>query len=86
MTNWQPIETAPRDGTLILGCIKPPVKDGFSGGWVHEFEQWLAPLTIAFRGFHPNSPGRATWRCKDGKPMEPTHWMPLPEPPGEPDE
>ena len=74
MSEWQPIETAPKDGTFVLACM--------SGPWRETYEQWRAPLTVAWRGFHPNAPGKATWRNADGKPVGPTHWMSIPEPPG----
>lgn len=68
MSEWQPIETAPRDGTLVLlwwdGDFAPV---GFwQDGWVYTMTQA---------------------RNLDGAVIdillgyEPTHWMPLPEPP-----
>ena len=62
---WQPIETAPKDGTVVLlaGCRKP-----VAAAWLEdEIDYWhvddnkLGPFVL--RG-----PG-------------PTHWMPLPKPP-----
>lgn len=74
---WQPIETAPNDGRFVLVCQW--------GGepWVYEHQQWQAPLTASYRGFHPNAPGKKLWRDKSGHPVYPTHWMPLPRPPQE---
>jgi hypothetical protein len=73
MTQWQPIETAPRDGTKVL-LFFPRWKDGrvigsydvveqFRNG-KREFrtEKWSLPFFVV--GEH-----------------EPTHWVPLPEPP-----
>lgn len=80
--DWIPIETAPKDGTMILGCKKPPPPgDGFTGRWTYAYEQGMAPVTIAWRSFHPNQPGKKTWRIADGKPYQPSHWQRLPEPP-----
>lgn len=70
---WRPIETAPKDGTFVLACHVGP--------WAETYEQWRAPMTVAWRGFHPNAPGKKQWRNSDGKPVGPTHWMPLPAPP-----
>lgn len=58
--NWQPIETAPRDGTDIL-VFQPQYGECFcafynSGCW------WQFSLLHVLKD-------------------EPTHWMPLPEPP-----
>ena len=70
---WRPIATAPKDGTMILGCSPGP--------WKEHWQQWQAPKTIAFRSFHPNQPGKTEWRDAQGHPAACTHWMPLPEPP-----
>lgn len=66
---WQPIETAPRDGaTPVLGFRRTPL------GAVQQVVQF-----IRLEG------GGANWciRCERGfiGAHEPTHWMPLPEPP-----
>jgi hypothetical protein len=59
MSEWQPIETAPKDGTtVILFCDRyasPDVADVGS----YEQGQWVM----------------------NGSGWEPTHWMPLPNPP-----
>lgn len=88
---WQPIETAPRDGNFVIlarvydfdgetlkvvtfgnwqdGYGDGPDEMGVLDGWVdHEFSEF--------------DPGRdfgnpAYFR----EPAQPTHWMPLPEPP-----
>lgn len=60
MTEWQPIETAPKDGTDIFvagGKFKPMVAFWFRDGWVN------------------------VWTFEDRTAPNPTHWMPLPEPP-----
>jgi hypothetical protein len=73
--SWQPIETAPKDGAEILLC-KATDADG-------------KPMGKAFGLFVQ----RAAWCGDEGwvvycslpsEPhlfFEPTHWMPLPEPP-----
>lgn len=55
---WQPIETAPKDGTHIIAW---QATDGMRVSW---FEG----------GMWQNFP----WRSRR---INPTHWMPLPEPP-----
>jgi hypothetical protein len=69
MTNWQPIATAPLDGTRILayGVIGLESKPGIgtvSYGWPGE---WRCEPTEATE-YSP-------------EPCTVTHWMPLPEPP-----
>lgn len=75
MSEWQPIETAPKNGTPILGCT---VLDEAG------YESWGWPSTIVWAAYHPNARGKECWRTSHvcGNKMEAvTHWMPLPEPP-----
>lgn len=64
---WQPIDTAPMDGTLILTC-----NIGF-----------YYPQCGVWASYHPNATGKECWRTTDvcGNKLNPTHWMPLPDPP-----
>ena len=77
---WQPIETAPKDGTWILACV--PSDDPFyrtrNAGYV------LLPEVIHWGVYHPNSRGKAEWRNQFGvrRPHH-THWCHVPEPPPE---
>ena len=60
--NWQPIETAPKDATVLIG----------DAGGVHVAFWW--ETTTGYSG----------WTVCGPAPQEqfnPTHWMPLPEPP-----
>jgi len=73
---WQPIETAPKDGTPVLVCVAGyDATDRF--GW-----RGRAPFTAFFGTYHPNAPGAPEWRDDSGhrRPYI-THWMPLPQPP-----
>lgn len=85
-TAWQPIDTAPKDGTAVLGYGRhshspPDAQRGVKAGdhW------WAIMLWDCWR--HPDQAGwgeRSLWVfAKDGKPIwsRPTHWMSLPEPP-----
>lgn len=58
---WQPIATAPRDGTKILV-------------W-REAELGYAGRRIGVDKWHKNR----WWHSRLN--MQPTHWMPLPDPP-----
>ena len=76
---WQPIETAPKDGTVIL----------LAGGEDDNSGHTSDPKLLAFM----RAPCRAMWdhdswliglaeACYVGIVREnPTHWMPLPAPP-----
>jgi len=68
MTEWQPIETAPKDGTRILAY-------GFCG-----YEDVAGIATVKWhRGSWVCDPNEATEY--DYEECELTHWMNLPEPP-----
>lgn len=65
MSEWKPIETAPKDGTEIVALVSgvPYIVSWTTHGKQHA-EPW--------------------WRDREGYGLtEPTHWMPLPDPPGE---
>lgn len=68
---WQPIESAPKDGSLIIACYAPLYdKNGF------------APLAVSWRTYHPNAQGKEEWRDAQGAKVRAiTHWQPLPAPP-----
>lgn len=74
--NWQPIETAPKDGTRVLclnadtGEVRVGVRKLFSE---QHFENTGRHWYEWFRN-EEFCPGH-TWS------IEPTHWMPLPPPP-----
>jgi hypothetical protein len=83
-TAWQPIETAPRDGTIIL----------LAGGTWGDEDLEEAPRVMAARWYEHqrwrSDPVWGCWNvcCAEGgcsifPYSDPTHWMPLPEPPHE---
>lgn len=73
---WQPIETAPKDGTIVDLWVQGAMQANgeysqrrspqcHSNGW-----DWISPLD----GDWEYGGGRM-WGCR------PTHWMPVPAPP-----
>jgi hypothetical protein len=65
MMDWQPIETAPKDGSFVLAynagsMFQDMVEETM---WIVQFSggRWRIAL--------------------DGQSAQPTHWMPLPAPP-----
>lgn len=69
---WQPIETAPKDGTVFLAFTTEGVigqayaaTEGHDGSFIH----WEGPYSDGLSCTLEHSIGA------------PTHWMPLPEPP-----
>lgn len=77
---WQPIETAPRDGTGIL-AFNPFVgvySTAFTTRWTGEpFEEGYEGFPCGFLPLGPKGYPFGKWDCV------PTHWMPLPKPPAE---
>jgi hypothetical protein len=60
MSDWQPIESAPKDGTRVLGYF-PDLESGYHDTvWIDRLKTWVS------RAY----------------PAAPSHWMPLPPPPG----
>jgi hypothetical protein len=65
---WQPIDTAPKDGTRIL-LVGHRVREIDIGHWGNGY--YLGRK----QGY------RQTWVTNPGNMVRPTHWMPLPPPP-----
>jgi hypothetical protein len=76
---WQPIETAPKDGTPILiagGTYAddwPPGANPFSGVTIASFDRMETADEFAWQG---EKQAHDVYRYH-----APTHWMPLPPPP-----
>jgi len=71
MTGWQPIDTAPKDGTSVLLY-------GIWSGEVHGSANEYSILQASF--------SFKNWLVEGGEyycayVINPTHWMPLPAPP-----
>lgn len=80
MTDWQPIETAPKDGTTIIAARFRRGQFVQAAWWQKEFEAWVtsvrqmvmaAGYTIDGQSHQLHSPNI----------VEPTHWIPFPDPP-----
>ena len=79
MSEWKPIETAPKDGEAVL-LYKPNermvgeyILTGYWGEWPEEEECWLPSGGGGPLGYHSKVTGTPQGY--------PTHWMPLPTPP-----
>lgn len=73
---WQPIETAPKDGTSILGFQLWSIGPGWC---VLTWTEWGEHVDEA--GLTEIKPGWTIPEDHYATCWEPTHWMPLPEPP-----
>jgi hypothetical protein len=72
MADWQPIETAPKDGTEIDLWVKAPPTQLSGGSYGRVPDCWFA-----FDEWR-------TWDVFEGETVtvnNVTHWMPRPEPP-----
>ena len=82
LTEWQPIATAPKDGTavLVMRDIWPGTKSGHA-------EECNGHNTYVAEYWPDEGDSDGCWMCymdliQDPQcPIDPTHWMPLPPPP-----
>lgn len=74
MSEWDSIETAPKDGTHIL-AFRMPIGIRFTNN--------TNPPTVVHWFDDPDEPGFYTSvnEMAPERPFNPTHWMPLPSPP-----
>ena len=70
MSEWQPIETAPKDGTKVLAAH-----------FGDKSSNWYGRMAVDF--YHDAAAGDAFtgWGAFNSRHWPATHWMPLPEPP-----
>lgn len=74
MMEWQPIETAPKDGTKVLLAYA-------SGNYRVIVSEWMTLETLKNGKTQSRSEYWVTpWVRMDSDP-QPTHWMPIPDPP-----
>lgn len=80
MNEWQPIETAPKDGKILLGGgTKPWVTCGW---WDSEFRMEIneEKQCLDYTGAWTDGTVES-WGMEENTELHPTHWQPLPEPP-----
>lgn len=77
MIEWQPIETAPRDGTEIILMLG--AENGKLLAWISSFidTETFSHGKLIRKSQHWQMPMWAVSRE-----LEPTHWMPIPKAPG----
>lgn len=78
VSQWQPIESAPKDGTVIV--CGPAWDNAESHGQFvtianRHRDTWFSPEIAIFKD--------GNWEEEGCSIRQPTHWMPLPEPPKE---
>lgn len=78
--NWQPISTAPKDGTHIILSNGLSVAEGW---WEHVDAYIREKRDLEGRYIDQDEhDGFDGWLdCGGGMQPDPTHWMPLPPPP-----
>jgi hypothetical protein len=64
---WQPIETAPKDGTGFLYLQKLPFGQKWIGSAIYHSDRFVHV--------------QWTGECDEWTTLSPSHWMPLPAPP-----
>jgi Lar family restriction alleviation protein len=84
---WQPIETAPKDGTCIaLGCVEDDDQAAVStvGWWQEAAEDSIDDMGqdagFVDHGYQVFDPGRS-FGNRQYPGIQPTHWQPLPAAP-----
>lgn len=77
---WQPIETAPKDGTVIQGWIE--VYDADEGR--SENPYWIPKIRFNTTEWeHKSDAGWISLNLLSWRERKPTYWMPLPSEPTE---
>jgi hypothetical protein len=71
MPDWQPIETAPKDGTPVV-LFTHPTENPVVGYWI-DLQMYDFPFTGWTTGWKTSSGYNADW----DEVYNPTHWLPL---------
>ena len=79
MSEWQPIATAPKDGTFFIICR---AGEGFESYEVGRFDPmlWDSYVEVGDGLYRKECKAVYDWRGFNNM-HRATHWMPLPEPP-----
>jgi hypothetical protein len=85
---WQPISTAPKDGTIVdLYCVGERWTDCYWGFPHHCCGEYEGHCDSDWHGLEEGWVHSATnevlTSIHEGDHLDPTHWMPLPPPPTE---
>lgn len=72
MSEWRPIETAPKDGSVVLLWEK-------GSELIYDSNSEIAAGYCRYDGHWTT--GQYDFWCDEIECCKPTHWMPLPEPP-----
>lgn len=75
MTDWQPIKKAPKDRSIIIGWFRPAGHGLLSTEWNTRCA-WWDKEEKAWTDWAVES-----FSYEEVQHYNPTHWMPLPEPP-----
>jgi hypothetical protein len=84
---WQPIETAPDSGPVLLyfGALKFRTGDGETAPPMGDPRDYIDRVVAGYCEdgdiFEANT-GHSLFEEWRGTDLQPTHWMPLPPPPG----
>ena len=84
--NWQPIETAPKDGTgILVGWWSAGVWVVRNAWWEDGFDIELGAIDPAGEGWwYPNTSVGTYKVCRENNAVDgPQYWMPMPKPPAE---